>query len=94
MWRIAHNIIQPVTPGAAEAECRCGRRGHVAQFAEHIAGVAKESRERITEFVDFVRKEIGDGKWGEIDRFPPDRDFLTPAAFVEAMRNIGFKRIT
>jgi hypothetical protein len=68
-------------------------RGHPAEFPEHLTEIAKESRNRLTEFVDFVDEEISAGSWGEIDKFAPDRDFLTPAGFVSAMRNLGFKRI-
>jgi hypothetical protein len=93
VWGIVHKLIKPESPEAAESECSCGWRGHVAEFPEHVVGVAKESRDRIVEFVDFVDEEIGAGTWGEIDRFSRDQDFLTPAAFVNAMHNLGFKRI-
>ncbi len=55
--------------------------------------MAKAARDRILEFVDFVDEEIGEGQWAAIDKFAPDRDFLTPARFVSAMHNLGFKRI-
>jgi len=69
MWGIVHNVITPRQPAPNQVECSCGWRGPVAKFAEHVADVAKESRDRIFEFVDLVREEIGNGKWGEIDRF-------------------------
>lgn len=92
MWGIVHNLIKPAAPGVTETECNCGWHGHIAEFSEHVAGVAKESRDRITEFVDFVDEEIGEGQWGQIDQFAPDRDFLPPATFVRAMHNLGFTR--
>jgi len=41
--------------------------------------------------VDFVDEEVGSGNWRDIDMFAFDRDFLTPAGFVTAMHNLGFK---
>ena len=38
-------------------------------------------------------EEIGEGDWTLIDKFAPDRDFLTPARFVTTMHNLGFKKI-
>ena len=94
MWGIVHNLIDPGKPAPAEAECSCGWRGTAAQLPEHIAKAAKESRDRITEFVDFVDEKVGTGKWRDIDMFAPGHDCLTPASFVTAMRNLGFKRIS
>ena len=93
MWGIVHNLIDPGKLASSEVECSCGWSGHPAEFPEHLIGVAKAARDRILEFVDFVDEEIGEGQWAAIDKFAPDRDFLTPARFVSAMHNLGFKRI-
>lgn len=79
-------------PRTAEAECSCRWRGHPAEFPEHLTGIAKAARDRISEFVEFVGEEIADGSWRWIDRFEPDRGFLTPADFARAMNNLGFRR--
>ena len=92
MWGIVHNVVTPTAVVPNESKCGYGWRGHPGEFAEHLTDVAKKARERLTEFVDFADEEIGNGNWGEIDRFEKDRDFLTPATFVQAMRNVGLKR--
>lgn len=96
MWGIVHNLVRPAAPGAIEAECSCGWRGNPAQYPEHLAAVTKGARDRIADFVDFVDEEIRNGAslWGDIDKDPTMGGFMTPAAFVNAMRNLGFKRLS
>lgn len=91
MWGIVHNIIRPAATGAAEAECSCGWHGPAAEFPEHVA---KETRDRITDFVNFVDDEIQGGAfvWKDVDEHAVKWGFLTPARFVEAMRSLGFKK--
>ena len=82
-----HNLVSLAT--LDEAECCCGWRGQPPAFAEHLAEVAKRARGRLRQFVDFVDEKAG-SSWNEICGFAADTDFLTPAAFVRAMHNVGF----